>query len=197
MASPACKMPTYKPSTNPDLNPIPDTIPGPNSNPNPNLNPNTKPKPDLKPNPDLKPKPDQEPKPDQKPNPESGANLASGKDTNGSIFMFGDQEKCREAFWTRGACGLSTYFKDSNPNNLPLVALPSGIFDPHGQAQNNKLCGKVITMTRQGVTQQALVADENMSSEQSIDMCLDMWKKFGGRDNDGTLREGIEWSIAA
>ncbi|EFY91641.1 hypothetical protein MAC_02231 [Metarhizium acridum CQMa 102] len=136
-------------------------------------------------------------KPNPNPNPSPSPNGVSGKDTNGSIFMFGDLGNCRSAFRDHGACGLSTYFKDIDPDKLSLVALPSGIFDPHGQAQNNKLCGKVITMTYNGVSKQAVVADENKSSEQSIDMCLDMWEAFGGRDGDGTLLKGIEWSIAA
>ncbi|KAK7440848.1 hypothetical protein Landi51_10372 [Colletotrichum acutatum] len=99
----------------------------------------------------------------------------SGSHTKGSIFMFGDATACRNVFWNRDA---------------------SGIFEPHGQAQKNRLCGKVITLTHKGVTRKAVVADQNTSSEQSIDMCLDTWQAFGGHDNDGTLRKGIEWSIA-
>ncbi|KIL87816.1 hypothetical protein FAVG1_08695 [Fusarium avenaceum] len=125
------------------------------------------------------------------------ADIVSGNNQKGSIFMFGNEQNCRQIFWTGGACGLSTYFADQVDPNLPLIAMPSGIFDRYGQAQHNKLCGKVITMTRNGVTKQAVVADENTSSEQTIDMCLDIWQAFGGVDNDGTLRTGITWSIAA
>ncbi|KAG7039468.1 hypothetical protein JMJ77_0012166 [Colletotrichum scovillei] len=120
----------------------------------------------------------------------------SGSHTKGSIFMFGDATACRNIFWRNGACGLSTYFANSVDRSLPLVAMPSGIFEPYGQAQNNRLCGKVITMTHKGITRKAVVADQNTSSEQSIDMCLDTWQAFGGHDNDGTLRKGIQWSIA-
>ncbi|RGP58890.1 mrsp1/expansinlike protein [Fusarium sporotrichioides] len=125
------------------------------------------------------------------------ADIVSGDHQKGSIFMFGDAQSCRQTFWTGGACGLSTYFADKVDGSLPLIAMPSGIFDKYGQAQNNKLCGKIITMTHEGVTKRAVVADENTSSEQTIDMCLDIWQAFGGKDNDGSLREGITWSISA
>lgn len=120
----------------------------------------------------------------------------SGSNTNGSIFQFGSASSCKQIFWQSGACGLSTYFNGKVDRSLPLVAIPSHVFDKYGQAQNNKLCGKVITMTHNGVTKRAVVADENTSNEQSIDMCLDMWKAFGGHDNDGTLIKGFKWSIA-
>lgn len=114
---------------------------------------------------------------------------------DGSIFQFGDAQRCRKIFYDSGACGLSTYFKGKVPSNMPLVAVPSGVFDRYGQAQNNKLCAKTITMTYKGVTRKAIVADENTSGEQSIDMCLDDWKAFGGHDGDGTLRRGVKWTI--
>lgn len=117
--------------------------------------------------------------------------------SNGSIFMFGSASNCRKTFWQYGACGLSTYFKDKVDPKMPLVAMPSHFFDKYGQAQNNRLCGKVITMTHNGVTKKAVVADENTSNEQTIDMCLDSWQAFGGHDNDGTLIKNIKWSIAA
>ncbi|KAF4337282.1 hypothetical protein FBEOM_8871 [Fusarium beomiforme] len=123
--------------------------------------------------------------------------LASGSNQNGSIFMFGSSRKCRQVFYTGGACGLSTYFADKVDPNLPLVAVPSGVFDKFGQAQHNQLCGKVVTMTYQGVTRQAIVADRNVSNERSIDMCLGIWKAFGGKDGDGSIRKGIQWSIDA
>jgi DNA-binding XRE family transcriptional regulator len=116
----------------------------------------------------------------------------------GSIFQFGSPSNCRQLFWQYGACGLSTYFASKVPSSMSLVALPSGIFDSHGPSdQGNSLCAKVITMTHNGVTRQAVVADENTSSEQSIDMCLDLWQAFGGHDGDGTLIENITWSIAS
>lgn len=122
--------------------------------------------------------------------------IASGSNTNGSIFQFGSASSCYQIFWKSGACGLSTYFNGKVDRSLPLVAVPSHVFDKYGQAQDNKLCGKVITMTHNGVTKKAVVADENTSNEQSIDMCLDLWKAFGGHDNDGTLIKGFKWSIA-
>lgn len=117
--------------------------------------------------------------------------------SNGSIFMFGSASACRKTFYDYGACGLSTYFKGKVDPNMPLIAMPSHIFDKYGQAQNNKLCAKVITMTHNGVTRKAVVADENTSNEQTIDMCLENWQAFGGHDNDGTLIKNINWSIAA
>ncbi|KAJ6787105.1 hypothetical protein PWT90_07226 [Aphanocladium album] len=114
---------------------------------------------------------------------------------DGSIFQFGDASRCRKIFYNSGACGISTYFKGKVPDNMPLVAIPSHVFDKYGQAQDNKLCAKTITMTYKGVTRKAIVADENTSNEQSIDMCLDDWKAFGGKDGDGTLRRGIKWTI--
>ncbi|KAM0261149.1 hypothetical protein ACHAQJ_002411 [Trichoderma viride] len=47
-----------------------------------------------------------------------------------------------------------------------LVALPSGIFDPHSEAQDNALCSKVITMAHKGITRQIIVAD--ISDEQPM-----------------------------
>ncbi|KAF5128492.1 hypothetical protein E5D57_009432 [Metarhizium anisopliae] len=188
MASPACKMPTYEPSTNPNPNPNPiqDTIPSPNSNPNPNQNPNPNP------NPDLKPKPDQTPKPDQKPNPESSTTLASGKDMGGTIYSY-ELNQCLNDFWTSGACELKANYPNSNPNKLSLVALPSVEFDKAGK---NKVCGKVITMTYNSITQKALVADRNVNAKPSIDMCTDVWEKFGVAVEVGRLDGGIDWSIA-
>ncbi|KAM3512352.1 hypothetical protein MY11210_003991 [Beauveria gryllotalpidicola] len=114
---------------------------------------------------------------------------------DGSIFRFGDASRCRKILYDSGACGLSTYFKGKVPPNMTLVAVPSDVFDRFGEAQNNKLCAKTITMTYKGVTRKAIVADENTSNEQSIDMCLDDWKAFGGKNGDGTLRRGIKWTI--
>ncbi|KAK2608942.1 hypothetical protein QQS21_002518 [Conoideocrella luteorostrata] len=121
----------------------------------------------------------------------------SGSNASGSIYMFGSASACREIFWQSGACGLSTYFRDTVDPNMPLTAIPSEVFDKYGQAQYNKLCGKVITMTHNGVTRKAVVADKATSSGQLIDMCLDLWQAFGGHDNDGTVIKGFEWSVEA
>ncbi|KAL7929534.1 hypothetical protein V8C35DRAFT_315489 [Trichoderma chlorosporum] len=121
----------------------------------------------------------------------------SGSNTPGSIFMFGSASNCRNIFWQFGACGLSTFFANQVSSGMSLVALPSGIFDQFGsEDQTNSLCAKVITMTHNGVTRQAVIADTNTSDEQSIDMCLDLWEAFGGHDNDGTLITPFTWSIA-
>ncbi|KAL6875997.1 hypothetical protein HDV57DRAFT_519343 [Trichoderma longibrachiatum] len=130
-------------------------------------------------------------------NKAAAAAAISGSGTPGSIFMFGSAANCRQVFYDFGACGLSTFFADEVPASMPLVAIPSGIFDQFGEAQDNSLCAKVITMTHNGVTRQAIVADENTSSEQSIDMCLDLWQAFGGHDGDGSLITNFSWSIAA
>ncbi|KAK5989439.1 hypothetical protein PT974_10958 [Cladobotryum mycophilum] len=126
---------------------------------------------------------------------EARAANVNGSGTPGSIFHFGSASDCRKIFWQYGACGLSTYFANKVDPKMPLVAMPSRIFDKYGASQHNTLCGKVITMTHNGVTRKAVVADENTSSEQSIDMCLDMWQAFGGHDNDGTLIKPFTWSI--
>ena len=118
----------------------------------------------------------------------------TGSNTPGSIFMFGSAANCRATFNQHGACGISTYFPHVDVK-LPLVAMPSGVFDKYGAAQHNTLCGKTITMTHNGVTRKAVVADENTSAEQSIDMCLDLWTAFGGHDNDGTIIKPFSWSI--
>ncbi|KAL7818396.1 hypothetical protein V8C26DRAFT_428304 [Trichoderma gracile] len=121
--------------------------------------------------------------------------IASGTDQNGSIFMFGDPAGPRQLLFQSGACGLSTYFANQVDPSMPLVAMPAGVFDQFGAAQNNALCAKVITMTNNGVTRQAVVADRNLSVDNSIDMTLDLWEAFGGHDNDGTLIRGFSWSI--
>lgn len=123
--------------------------------------------------------------------------IASGTDQNGSIFQFGDAAAARSTLYTAGACGLSTYFADQVDPAMPLVAMPSGVFDQYGASQNNQLCAKVITMTNNGVTQQAVVADRNLSADNSIDMTSDLWVAFGGVDGDGTLIPGFSWTIDA
>jgi len=50
-----------------------------------------------------------------------------------------------------------------------------------GESQNNQLCGKTITiMGDNGQTGQAVVADTNVDdTNNSIDMCMDLWTQFG------------------
>lgn len=119
---------------------------------------------------------------------------ASGNNQNGSIYRFGDATQCHHILRDAGACGISTYFKNVN-QEASFVAMPADVFDRYGSAQHNKLCGKTITMKRNGVTKTAIVADRNLSNDHSIDMCLDLWKAFGGHDNDGTLLRGFTWTI--
>ncbi|KAF3066092.1 hypothetical protein CFAM422_009171 [Trichoderma lentiforme] len=120
----------------------------------------------------------------------------SGTNTNGSIFMFGDPAPARNLLNQFGACGLTTYFQGQVPDDMPLVAMPANIFDQFGSAQHNTLCAKIITLTRNGVTRQAAIADRNLSNTNSIDMTLDLWEAFGGHDNDGSIIPGFSWSIA-
>jgi hypothetical protein len=128
--------------------------------------------------------------------PAGGLNrrAVTGTNTNGSIFRFGSATDCRSIFRAYGACGISTYFNWVD-GSIPLVAMPAEVFDMYGAAQHNTLCAKVITLTRNGVTQKAIVADRNLSVDHSIDMCLDTWQAFGGHDNDGSLIKGFSWSI--
>lgn len=121
--------------------------------------------------------------------------IVSGQDQNGSIFMFGDPVVSRNIEYTAGACGLSTYFSDQIDPSMSLVAMPAGVFDLFGSAQNNRLCAKVITMARDGLTRQAIVSDRNLSEDNSIDMGLELWEVFGGSDNDGSIIRGFSWSI--
>ncbi|KAL6826468.1 hypothetical protein V8C40DRAFT_244307 [Trichoderma camerunense] len=119
----------------------------------------------------------------------------SGTNTNGSIFMFGDPAPARNLLNQFGACGLTTYFPGQVPDDMPLVAMPANIFDQYGSAQHNTLCAKIITLTRNGVTRQAAIADRNLSNTNSIDMTLDLWEAFGGHDNDGSIIPGFSWVI--
>lgn len=122
--------------------------------------------------------------------------VITGTNQNGSIFMFGNPAPARSLLYNYGACGLSTYFPGKVPASMPLVAMPAGVFDKYGSAQHNTLCGKIITISRNGVTRQAAIADRNLSADNSIDMTLDLWQAFGGHDNDGSLIRGFSWSIA-
>ncbi|KAM0261485.1 hypothetical protein ACHAQJ_002166 [Trichoderma viride] len=120
--------------------------------------------------------------------------ITSGTGMTGTIFEFGDPAPARELLYTVGACGLSTYFPNAVDPSIPLVAFPAFLFDNYGAAQHNELCAKIITMSLNGVTQQAAIADRNASP--SIDMTLDVWEAFGGHDGDGTAIQGFSWSIA-
>lgn len=73
--------------------------------------------------------------------------------------------------------------------------MPAGFFDQYGSAQYNTLCGKKITITKNGVSRTGVIADRNLSNDNSIDMCLDLWTAFGGRDNDGTVIRGLSFDI--
>lgn len=118
----------------------------------------------------------------------------SSNNQNGSIYRFGDAKQCHHILRDAGACGISTYFKNVN-QEASFVAMPADVFDKYGSAQHNKLCGKTITITKNGQTRKAIVADRNLSNDHSIDMCLDLWKAFGGKDNDGTVIHGMKFSI--
>ncbi|KAJ6781218.1 hypothetical protein PWT90_10416 [Aphanocladium album] len=129
-------------------------------------------------------------------NPGTPGNGGVTGQANGSIFAFGDANSCHNILRQHGACGISTYFQNVDPNSS-FVAMPSGIFDRYGFAQHNSLCGKTITITHNGVTRTGVVADRNLSNDNSIDMCLDLWTAFGGRDGDGSIFHDISFSIAA
>lgn len=120
--------------------------------------------------------------------------LVSGSDQNISIYAFGDAGSCHHTLRDFGACGISTFFKNVN-QDASFVAMPSGVFDRYGSGQHNRLCGKTITITKNGVTKTAIVADRNVSVDNSIDTCLDIWTAFGRHDGDGTLIHGATWNI--
>ena len=128
-----------------------------------------------------------------------GLALTASANVNGmnpiSIFQYGDPAACRQLFYQYGACGLSTYQPNTDPN-MPLVAIPGLVFDQYGASQNNQLCGKVITMTHDGITQQALVADQNVGGDNSVDVCLNTWEAFGGHDGDGSIIRDMHWEVA-
>lgn len=129
------------------------------------------------------------------PTNEERAAQVSKNNQNISIFAFGDATACHHTLRDAGACGISTYFKNVN-QGASFVAMPSGVFDQYGSAQHNKLCGKTIKITHNGVTKTAIVADRNVSQDNSIDTCLDIWTAFGGHDGDGSLIHGASWTIA-
>lgn len=123
------------------------------------------------------------------------ANFTNHSDVNGSIYRFGSANDCRQVFREVGACGISTYFPNV-PSDSSFVAMPAGVFDQYGSAQHNTLCGKTITLTHNGVSRTAVVADRNLSDDNSIDMCLDLWTAFGGHDRDGTLFRSVSFNMA-
>lgn len=114
----------------------------------------------------------------------------------GSLYSFDAAATAREVFYTAGACGLSTYFVGVVSDSMPLVAMPSTVFDNYGSSQNNQLCGKIITMTNSaGVSQQAAIADRNLSGDNSIDMTEDLWVGFGQPSDDASIIPSLTWSI--
>jgi hypothetical protein len=120
---------------------------------------------------------------------------ASGTNA-GTIFAFGDDEAARKTLYTGGSCGLSTYFADQVKPTDHLVAMPQIVMAKYGASQHNKLCGKRVTMTSKGKTQMALVADTNVSPENSIDMTSAVWTAFGMKDGDGShVGFEIQWSV--
>lgn len=117
----------------------------------------------------------------------------------GSLYSFNAAPTARQTFYQYGSCGLSTYFVGKVPANMPLVAMPSSIMGSYGFAQHNTLCGKIITMTnpKNGVTQQAAIADTNVGGDNSIDMTIDVWAKFGQSTADASIIRTLNWKLGA
>ncbi|KAI5465258.1 hypothetical protein BGZ63DRAFT_399741 [Mariannaea sp. PMI_226] len=114
----------------------------------------------------------------------------------GSLYSFDPAPTARQIFYQYGSCGLSTFFVGVVPDSMPLVAMTSTVMQNYGSAQHNTLCGKIITMTNsKGVTQQAAIADTNVSGDNSIDMTIDLWTKFGQPANDASIIKSLSWSI--
>lgn len=112
----------------------------------------------------------------------------------GSLYSF--DSNGRSVFYQYGSCGLSTYFVGKVPDNMPLVAMPGSVMGSYGFAQHNTLCGKIVTMTApNGVTQQAAIADTNVGGDNSIDMTIDVWTKFGQPNWDASIIRDLRWSI--
>ncbi|KAH8590951.1 hypothetical protein B0O99DRAFT_598489 [Bisporella sp. PMI_857] len=126
--------------------------------------------------------------------PPTRAVILSGTNA-GSIYMFGDPAAARQLFNQYGSCGISTYFPTAVPASIPLVAMPYSIMQSYGFAQHNTLCAKIITMTVNGVTRKAAIADTNVSDTHSIDMTSDLWVAFGQPANDGSIIRSVTWSI--
>ncbi len=116
---------------------------------------------------------------------------------SGSLYSYDAAATARQVFYQYGACGLSTYFVGVVPDSMPLVAMPSTVFDNYGASQHNTLCGKIITMTdpKNGVSKQAAIADRNVSPTSSIDMTEDLWVAFGQPSNDASIIPTLNWSI--
>ncbi|KAI5458848.1 hypothetical protein BGZ63DRAFT_392159, partial [Mariannaea sp. PMI_226] len=103
----------------------------------------------------------------------------------------------RKIFLDSGSCGLSTYQVGNIPDYMPLVAMPISVMRAFGDSQDNLLCGSVVTMTNpKGVTQQAIVADTNMSeTDNSVDMTMDLWVGFGQPSTDASVIRTLTWSL--
>ncbi|KAJ6785023.1 hypothetical protein PWT90_10502 [Aphanocladium album] len=117
----------------------------------------------------------------------------SGDNQNISIYTF-ERATCGAILRRYGACGLLTHMPELD-QQVSFVAMPSSVFDKYGAGNKNTLCGKTITITVNGVTKTAVVADRNLSNDNSIDTCPEIWEAFGGHDRDGTLIRGASWSI--
>ncbi|KAL7919450.1 hypothetical protein ACQKWADRAFT_301453 [Trichoderma austrokoningii] len=126
--------------------------------------------------------------------PEIKNQTIHGSNTNGSIYANGSPSSCHNILRTAGACGISAFRPDIDPN-ASFITILYDIFDQYGESQNNKLCGETIVMKHNGVTKKAIVADRNKSDSHSIDMCLDLWQAFGGHDNQDSIIKGFSWSI--
>lgn len=114
----------------------------------------------------------------------------------GSLYSFDIAATARQVFYQYGSCGLSTYFVGVVPDSMPLVAMTSTVMQNYGASQHNTLCGKIITMTNSnGVTQQAAIADTNVSVDNSVDMTIDLWTKFGQPSTDASIIPSLSWSI--
>ena len=111
-----------------------------------------------------------------------------------SLYSQEASPACHNTFYTVGACGLSTYFPHVDQSK-PFVAIPGSVFGKYGAAQNNKLCGKTITIKHNGVTKEAIVADQNVGGQNSIDVCASLWETFGGKVSDPSIIPGMNWSI--
>jgi hypothetical protein len=133
------------------------------------------------------------PLPDATPNP---GTPVTGTNT-GSIYSLDPETTSRPVLWNSGSCGLSTYFPNVDPT-AELVAMPGSVMTLYGASQNNALCGKNVTMTQVGTntTVVAVVADTNISPQNSIDMLMGAWVTFGRSPTDADTKNfQLDWSI--
>ena len=66
----------------------------------------------------------------------------------------------------------------------------------HGFAQDNTFCGNQVSLSGpNGAEQLVVIADTNVSPQNSIDVTLDVWTEFGGHYGDGTIIPNIDWVI--